>query len=266
MGIAKTMMTNPHLPAEMLDRIVDLLHDTKDALENCCLVSKSWILRTRERLFASVKFRTEEELESWKERFPNPSISPAHYAKSLIVGCSHAVTAADGKTGGWITGFSNVVHLELSGKKLRPNESGIPLRPFHGFSAVIKSLCMDFLVILPSQVFDLILSFPSLQNLTVIGFTSIDEGDGPVGLSTVAQPSTSRILTGSFPRGGAKSIIHRLLSLPDGLRFRKLSLTWNQEEDPPLTMRLVESCTHTLETLTITSDPFSTPVRYPRLY
>ena len=111
---AETTMSNSHLPAEMLDYVVDLLHNTKHALENCCLVPGSWILRTREHLFASIKFHTEVELESWKERFPDPSTSPAHHAKTLIVDCSHVVAAVDGKAGGWITGFSNVVHFEVA--------------------------------------------------------------------------------------------------------------------------------------------------------
>ena len=148
---------------------------------------------------------------------------------------------------------------------MRANESGIPLRPFYGFSPVIKSLLVEFIVLLPSQAFDLILSFPHLEDLTVIGYTSINEGDGPVGSPTVVQPSTPTILTGSFPKPGAKSIIRRLLSLSGGLHFRKLSLTWTQEEDPLLTMRLVEGCAHTLEVLTITSDPFSMAIRYLRL-
>jgi uncharacterized protein (DUF2384 family) len=38
---AETTMSNP-LPAEMLDHIVGYLHDTQDALKNCCLVSKLW--------------------------------------------------------------------------------------------------------------------------------------------------------------------------------------------------------------------------------
>jgi len=258
-------MSKPHLPAEMLDHVVDLLHDTPHALENCCLVSKSWIPRTREHLFASVKFQTETELESWKERFPDPSTSPAHYAKTLIVDCSHIVTAADGNAGGWITGFSNVVHFEVGGEKMCANESGIPLRPFYGFSPVIKSLRVDFLVILPSQVFDLILSLPRLEDLTVIAGVSINKGDGPARSPTIVQPPASPILTGSFPTPGAKSIIRRLLSLPGGVHFRKLSVTWTQEEDPPLTMRLVEGCAHTLEALAITSNPFRMPIRYPRV-
>ena len=74
---------------------------------------------------------------------------------------------------------------------------------------------MDFPVLLPSQVFNLILSFPHLKVLTVIGYALTDEGDTSVGLPAVVQPLTSPILTMSFQRGGARSIVHQLLSSPD---------------------------------------------------
>jgi len=38
--------SNPYLPPEILDYIVDLLHNSPNALKECCLVSKSWIPRT----------------------------------------------------------------------------------------------------------------------------------------------------------------------------------------------------------------------------
>ena len=82
---AETTMTNTHLPAEMLDRVVDYLHDTRDALRNCCLVSKSWIPRTRMHLFADIEFPTARSLQSWKEASPDPSTSPACYVKTLHI-------------------------------------------------------------------------------------------------------------------------------------------------------------------------------------
>jgi len=48
-----------------------------------------------------------------------------------------------------------------------------------------------------------------------------------------------------------KPITSRLLSLPAGIHFRKLTLTWYHEEDLSLTMGLVEECSHTLESLDI---------------
>ena len=136
------------------------------------------------------------------------------------------------------------------------NESGIPLLPFQGFSPIIKSLRVEFITLLSSQVLDLVLSFRRLEDLTVTAVNSIDAGDGPVGSSTAVQPSKLPILTANFPKGGAKSLIRRFLSLPGGVHFRNLTLLWSHEQDLPLTMALVEACSHTLEALTITSHPF----------
>ncbi|KAF9643160.1 hypothetical protein BDM02DRAFT_3081141, partial [Thelephora ganbajun] len=55
----QTTMSNPrqfHLPPEILDYIIDLLHDKPETLKQCCLVSKSWVSRTRKHLFADIEF------------------------------------------------------------------------------------------------------------------------------------------------------------------------------------------------------------------
>ena len=105
-------MTNP-LPAEMLDLIINYLHNSKDTLRNCCLVSKSWVPRARQHLFAVVHSYTPKALRSWKETFPDPSTSPARYTKTLFINGAEVVTAADAEIGGWIRGFSRVVRLEV---------------------------------------------------------------------------------------------------------------------------------------------------------
>ena len=258
------MMPNPHLPAELLDYIVDFLHDRADALKSCCLVSKSWISRTRMHLFADVKFSSADHLESWKETFPDPLISPARYAKTFFVNISYprVVTAADAEPGGWTSGFSNVVHLEVAARVLDGglfyDKSAISFVPFHGFSPVLKSLRATFFIVPSSQVFDLIISFPLLEDLTVIANygTWAGDDDDSNWPSTVAQPSNEPTFTGSLelhigPRG-ITPIVRRLLSLPGGLHLRKLTLTWCHEEDPSLTMELVEECSHTLNSLDIT--------------
>ena len=60
-------MLNPELPPEILDYIVELLHDDKTVLKRCCVVSKSWIPRTRKHLFANIRLFTKKHLESWKK-------------------------------------------------------------------------------------------------------------------------------------------------------------------------------------------------------
>ena len=165
-----TTMSNPYLPPGILDYIIDLLHDNPRALKECCLVSKSWIPPTRKHLFAHVRFGVEADLD---ETFPDPSTSPARYTKTLHVGCLDAVTPADTEPGGWIRDFSRVVNLEIKSRCAFINEPGAPLVQFHGLSPVIKSLRVDFLVLPPSWVFNLILSFPLLEDLALFGPPSI---------------------------------------------------------------------------------------------
>jgi hypothetical protein len=250
--LAETTMPNPHLPAETLDHIVDHLHDTEDALRNACLASKSWIPRTRKHLFAGVRFPTEERLQSWKETFPDPSTSPAHYAKTLYVGCPDVITAADAEAGSWIGGFSRVVHLELGRRGLWAWDASFV--PFHGFSLAIKSLRMTFIVPPYSRIFNLILSFPLLEDLAVDSPAVRDpEWDA---IPIAAQPPSPPVLTGSLElhqRGGMGPFARRLLSLQSGIHFRELSLAWNDDEDLLTTTAMVEACAHTLESLKIYS-------------
>ena len=249
-------MSNPHLPAELLDHIVDLLHDTEYALRNCCLISKAWIPRTRKHLFAEITFYTEEDLQSWKKTFSDPLTSPARYVKSLSVRRPAVVTAADREPGGWITGFSRVVHLEVDCYQLLYHEFVGSFVPFHGLSSVVKSLRLYFIYLLSSKITDLILSFPLLEDLTMAAYAKVVtwRDGGSDATSTAIGPSSSPPFTGSLRLtlpGGIKPIAIRLLSLPSGIHFKKLNLRC-RKEDLPLTMGLVEGCSHTLESLDIT--------------
>ena len=260
-------MSNPHLPPEILDYIVDnvdLLHDTKHALMNCCLVSKSWIPRTRKHLFAHVSFFSLEDLKSWKRVFPDPSTSPACYTQTLLVGCSNVVVAADAEAGGWITGFSRIVDLELGvGIGWSDHTPTSPLTPFYGCSPAIRSLRVSLPTLPSSQILDLIVSFPLLEDLNVIApYDPTKDGDGSDRLPTIVRPSGSPPFTGSLVLLGVgiKHIIRRLLSLPGGLHFKKF--TWAHMGDPLLVTALVEACSHTLESLEITRITFGTPIQY----
>jgi len=249
-------MSNPRLPVELLDHVADYLHGRKEALRNCCLVSKSWIPRARKHLFADIRFNTRAVQESWKEMFPDPSISPAHYTKTLLIDCSHIVTAADAEARSWIRGFSCVVHLRVYIRGLYSYESVAPLVPLHGFSPIVKSLRMEAIALPSSQMFDFILSFPLLEDLAVINSVSY-------GSPTPIHPSNPPKFTGSLELMMAVmgSIARQFLSLPGGLHFRKLVLMWTCEEHVPLTSALVERCSHTLESLDITCYAFGTPIR-----
>ena len=129
MGSGKTTMTNPRLPPEILDYILDTLHGETKTLWDCCIVAKSWIPRTRKHLFADVNFSSPKDLESWKKAFPDPSNSPACYTHTLSVKFPQVVTAADGEEDGWIRTFSRVVCLAVDTRMSNPDDSEVSLPP-----------------------------------------------------------------------------------------------------------------------------------------
>ena len=149
------------LPEELLDHIVDHLYDSEDALKSCCIVSKSWILRTQRHLFA----RVSGSLKSWKERFLDSSTSPAYFTEYLRIDCPQAVASAEAGDDGWISTFSRVTHLEVYIRGSGIDESLTPLREF---STTAKSLCATFFAVSPLQIINFIYSFPLLDDLCAI--------------------------------------------------------------------------------------------------
>ena len=245
-------MSRPRLPPELLDNVVDFLHDSRNTFKSCCLVSKSWIPRTRKYLFADIKFRFLEDLQLWELAFPDPSISPACCAKTLAIGSPQVIAAAAGG-GGWVLAFSRVVHLTINTLETDSEPIAISLIPFHGFSPVLKSLRVVSATLTLSQTFDLIRSFPLLEDLST--YIDVDDPTENYGFDkqpAITQPSPA--FTGSlelFSPIGTDPFVPRLLALPNGLRFRNLDLTWYRDGDPSSTSALVEECCSTLERLKI---------------
>lgn len=246
-------MSRIRLPQELLDHIIDFLCDSYPTLNICCLVSKQWIPRTRKHLFAEIEFETAHDVHSWNSVFSDPSTSgPACYAKALLIGYPYVIKAAGKGKGLWLSAFSRVAHLTMSIPKRDPKAMEISLIPFHGFSLVLKSLNMDASALTHSQVFDLVRSYPLLENLSI---DSLDHGDGGNDTQpTATQPLNSPQFTGSLnlcTYDSVELITSRLLSLPNGIRFQTLGLMWHHEEDVLSTAALVKACRFTLESLEI---------------
>jgi hypothetical protein len=235
------LMRAPPLLPEILDLIVDHLHDEPKTLKACCVVSKSWIHRTRTHLFASVEFRLPTpNIKQWKKAFPDPSNSPAHYTRYLYVYNLSVVTATYPDLGGWIRTFHNLVHLRLESPGR--GERQISLIPFHGSLPALRSLHLTSASL---DVLDLICSFPLLEDLTLIL-----PSDGSDVWTT---PPTSPKLTGSLDLraiSGFRPAARRLLGFSNGLHFTRITVACLRE-DVESTSGLVSKCSDTLESLTI---------------
>jgi hypothetical protein len=257
----------------MLDHVVDHLHDTKDALKDCCLVSKSWIPRSRKHLFANIGFHTAKRLQSWKETFPDPANSPACYTETLYIGL-YIIAAGETEVGGLLRDFSRVVRLEVGSTRVGSlvGASEVSFIPFYGFSPILKSIRVVVPALLSSRLFKFILSFPLLEDLAVtVRRPPTDNADGSAEgeTPTATQPRNAPIFPGTIElllAGGMEPFARRLLSLPGGIHPRKLALTWLHEEDLLTTIALVEACAHTLEFLHIAWDLPSTYILYLRPY
>ena len=99
---------------ELLDLIVGHLLDEPATLKACCIVSKSWVSRTRKHLFAHIRFPpSKRSVELWKRTFPDPSNSLARYTRTFSPLELYYTTLVNPDIVGWICSFHRVENLIL---------------------------------------------------------------------------------------------------------------------------------------------------------
>ena len=239
-------MSEPQLPTEMLDCITDFLHDNRDALKTCCLVSISWVPRTRKHLFKCVNFKYSGDFDKWKRNFPNPVKSPAIHTRSLFFRYADRLSDADV---GWIRSFTNVVQLEMVACGILDYNRRL-LSPFHGLSSTVKSLSVVWTDLKSQEVFDLICSFPHLVDLHVAGEGRIRNSGRDWTISRLP-PLTGSIVLGTLTPDFAR----QLLKLANHLRFKKIMLQKMLKNSFEGVADLAERCCDVLECIEI--DTFS---------
>ena len=234
------------LPSEIHDAVIDQLYDEPTTLKACCLVSKSWIPRSRRHLSARVEFDNQEHpFESWMKTFPDPSNSPAHYTRRLSVSYLPEASVSLATGDDWIRAFCNVIHFHFERIPWAASvDPGLPLAPLFGFSPTLRSLRLTSTSF---EVFDFVCSFPLLEDLALVDLRP--EG-GTLGRSA---PPTSPKLTGSLDlsaTGGIHSATRRLLGFQDGLRFAKITVSCIGRDFGSAT-DLVSRCFDTLKSLNV---------------
>ena len=231
------------LPPEILDLILDHLYDEPTTLRACCLVSKSWVPRTRRHLFDRVDFHPPIILlESWMKTFPDPFKSPACYSRSLnFCHLRFPDDTAFLDACPWVRSFNQIVNLEVTTFQWR-----FPFPQLCGLSPALKSLTLTLPVATLSEFLDLICSFPLLEDLSMLSPRFHAEGT-----DELDTPPTSPKFTGSlFLSDGDSNLMRGLMLLPGGLRFSKVSVSYDFENGDWV-KELVSACSNTLESLCV---------------
>ena len=155
------------LPPEILDHIVDHLHNEPITLRACCLVSKPWISRTRIHLFNRVEFRSSRPtLISWMKAFPDPSNSPAHYTRGLDLSRPEVVAVAISYAHPWVHAFNHIVHLRVATAGVG-SDHHVSYAQLRGLSPTLKSLSLFYSFVPLSELFDLVFFLSPSRGLNV---------------------------------------------------------------------------------------------------
>ena len=191
--------------------------------------------------------------------------NPVYRLPSRYRGCTN-------RSGLLVIHFFHVEHLGMEINRRDIEGITLSLIPFHGFSPVLKSLHIASSAFLHLRMFNLICSFPLLEDVSLqTKFHSLtDSGDhGFNEQPTITQSSSSPPFTGSLElrlHSVMEPIASSLLSSPGSLCFQQLCLVFCCEEEVLSMTALVEGCCSTLESLEIKSGPLGTFFRQPCLH
>ena len=256
----ETPTSDPYLPPEILDYIIDFLEGDFETLAQCCLVSKSWAPRARKHIFAIIVFEGEDVLELWKMTFPNPANSPSYHTHTLAIGCD----PGDMEESGWIQGFPRVENLIVE------CEHWVDFSSFQKLAPSLKSLTVLSSTVLHTQIFGLIRSLPFLNDFAIAG-DIIDDDESNESPVVVSTPPTLIATLYIHLSGGVGKAVSEFLGLPGCRRCRDLELGWCHESDLSQVAEVVAMCSDTLEYLDIGSevggrlDPLPWISRSPKL-
>ena len=119
--------------------------------------------------------KDDDYLRLWKTAFPDPATFPACCAKCLFIRLLLVVTTMDKYRRGWLDSdiFSHVTLRYLWTSERRANISALFLIPSYGFSPITKARAVPLPAALSKKTFDLINSFPLVEDLSVKGIIDL---------------------------------------------------------------------------------------------
>ena len=242
----------PLLPSEILDLIVDHLHDEPITLESCCLASKSWVPRARRYLFALVEFISFIfPIQLWVETFPDPANSPGRYTRCLQLGDLDSIVAACTV----VPHFRHVEELQVSTSgSTTDNSTPPPSIQLRRMSPTLKTLHVSHVTALSSELLNLICSFPLLENLGLYFVTTWGGVDG-----RYIPPPSPTLTEFLYLTNSSPAVTHGLLNLLNGPHSSRIKASFTVESARPIA-DLISKCSDSVEYLALN---FDSPSSFP---
>ena len=247
--VSSTISNLPHdIIAEILDhlRTADSRRsDSRRTLLSCSLISKSWVVPCRRRLFRTILF-TWAYVAGWLEAFPVPEKSPAYYVKDLQFSFPGWRSDTSTEFFDHIPWFVNVRTVSWNGQA--------DLCLFHqilslgSLSQTLTSLSLERFAISVLQIRDIMAQLDNLDDLRLSGFLIKIGKDSLCGIGTA--------LRGRF--GGRLTLLEELvdpdiadmlLEVPTGLHFTEMYV-YATRHNLHSVVRLSEACGANLTKLT----------------
>lgn len=199
------------LPQELVDHIIDHLHQDIPTLGACTLVCRSWLDTTRLHKFATV---TLDNRQAKHRSFATCPVA-APYVRTLRVTDTWS-TALEHELSGCI-GLHSLDLFNITIPTLSDSWPTFPL---------LKSLAVNLSEIDWTDLVHFLYRFPRLSSLSITNSAYTFEGPA-IDVKTPPPPFDGDLMVGeriAFTEIGVDFLLHNLLSLPGGVRFRSISI------------------------------------------
>ena len=253
------------LPQELIDRIIDHLHD-RESLKACSLVCSQWSARSRKHLFVQVDFPSAEGLERWCACIPPGPSGPSSLVKDLIIygddtspstfwlGSSILSTAAS-----HLQSFSALRMLVIWRGDMSTDCVSSMLRSFGSSLENVTRLTVGHVAIRPSTLMMFVSHFPRLDDLSL---SRVHPPSRPTGADDLDYGFDGDVVP-SHPRGKFFAVDDWEYQVPKGVfegiallkpRFHLVSLAYVSYGAWRDYWPVVEACGGSLEELRILAD------------
>jgi hypothetical protein len=195
---SKTERAQSRLPPELVDRIIDFLHNEPKALAACSLVARSWTPTSRYHRFSAIRLISTEDWAKF-DRLTEISPTMVHYIRGVTVD----IDGTGAYSTRWISScpsLTSLEHITVIGGTLpepwRPRVAAIP-----SVAHKITSLTLNVTFISRHNFWSSIRVFPNLVSLRSAGRGRVPEFQSPQPPFPCYSPPISSISIGSAGQG-----------------------------------------------------------------